>query len=269
MDRASKIGRPSDRSPGRLAAVDVDDDAFGHEGHALARDGAVDLALDPPGNQPERELPQGGQVGLGEGTVEGDPGALGRIDVAVLHALSKGVGTHVDELDLVGIEQHLIGEALVHRSARDRRDGIGDRLQVLHVQGRHHVDAGVADGLDVLPALRARRAGHIRVRQLVDERDGRSARDDRDRIHLLDDDAAVVHVDRRHDLEPPKELGRMPSPMGLDVPDDEVRPTLQPPMALLEHPVRLAHTRRHPEVHTESTARAPLIGADALEHLVG
>ena len=45
-------------------------------------------------------------------------GPLGWIDVAVLHPLAQGVGAHVDELDLVGGQQDLVGEALVDRVRR-------------------------------------------------------------------------------------------------------------------------------------------------------
>ena len=68
------------------------------------------------------------------------------------------------------------------------------------------VDPGVADDLDVLPALRPGRPGHVRVGQLVDEGDGRVPGHDRVRVHLLDDDAAVVDPPTRDDLEAVEQL---------------------------------------------------------------
>ena len=76
-----------------------------------------------------------------------------------------------------------------------------DALEVLDVHRRHDVDAGIADDLDVLPALVARRPRHVRVGELVDQRDRRLAREDRVGVHLLDDDAAVLDPAARHDLE--------------------------------------------------------------------
>ncbi len=53
-------------------------------------------------------------------------------------------------------------------------DHVVERLQVLDVDGGQHGDAGVEQLLDVLPALGVAAAGHVGVRQLVDERDLRA-----------------------------------------------------------------------------------------------
>ena len=118
----------------RRAAVDEDEDAVGHERQLRPGGRVLELALDPSRDEPQRELAEGRQVGLREELVEGDLRPVGRVDVAVLHALAERVRAHVDELDLVGAEQHLVGQALVDRRAGDRRDRVGDALEVLDVQ---------------------------------------------------------------------------------------------------------------------------------------
>ena len=45
-------------------------------------------------------------------------GALRRVDVAVAHPLAEGVRAHVDELDLVGEREDLVGEPFADRGAR-------------------------------------------------------------------------------------------------------------------------------------------------------
>ena len=62
----------------------------------------LELALDRLGGQAQRELAEGGEVALREEPVEGDLGALRRVDVAVLHPLPERMRAHVHELDLVG-----------------------------------------------------------------------------------------------------------------------------------------------------------------------
>ena len=178
--------------------------------------GVLELSLDPAGDEPQGQLAQGGQVRLGEELLERDLGPLGRIDVAVLHPLAQGVRAHVDELDLVRGLEDLVGEALVDRRAGDRRDRVGDALEVLDVHRADDVDAGVADDLDVLPALVARRPGHVGVGELVDQRDRRLAREDGVGVHLLDDDAAVLDPAARHDLEAVEQLDRVWPAVGLD-----------------------------------------------------
>ena len=193
-----------------------------------------------------------------------------RVDVAVAHPLAKRVRAHVDELDLVGSGQHLVGDPLVDRRAGDRRDRVGDRVEVLDVAGADDVDPGVEDDVDVLPALGPLRARGVRVGQLVDQGDRRMPGEDRVGVHLLDDDAAVLDPTTRHDLQPVEQLGRLGPAVGLHEPDDEVRAAPGPTVALLEHPVGLADARRHAEVDPKSPAVMPAIARpDPGEHLVG
>ena len=81
----------------------------------------------------------------------------------------------VDELELVGAADDLVGDRLALLDAGDLLDDVVQRLEVLDVQRRDDVDAGLEQLLDVLPALLVARAGDVRVRELVDERDLRAA----------------------------------------------------------------------------------------------
>ena len=60
---------------------------------------------------------------------------------------------------------------------------------------------GIEQLVDVLPALRVARAGHVGVRELVDEHPLGLAGEDRVDVHLLERDAAVLDLLARHDLE--------------------------------------------------------------------
>ena len=173
MDRARQPGRPPDRPDRGRAAVHEHHDPVGDERQGLAGELALQLPLDALGGEPERQLAERREVRLGEELVERDLGALRRIDVAVLHPLAERVRAHVDELDLVGAEQDVLRQALVDRRAGDRGDRVGDALEVLDVERADDVDPGVADRLDVLPALGPRRARDVRVGELVDQGDGR------------------------------------------------------------------------------------------------
>ena len=88
-------------------------------GHDLAQ-----LLVDAPGGESQRELAQRGQVRLGEEPVERQLGAIGRIDVAVPHALPQRARAHVDQLDLLRRVEHLIGQPLVDRGAGDGGDRV-------------------------------------------------------------------------------------------------------------------------------------------------
>ena len=204
----------------------------------------------------EGQLAQRRQVRLGEELVECDLRPLGRIDVAVLHALAQGVGAHVDQLDLIGALEHLVGQALVDRGSGDRRHGVGDAVEVLDVERRHDMDAGVADHLDVFPALLARRARRVGVGQLVDQRDDGIAFQDGVGIHLLDDDVAVFDAPARDDLQAGEQLFRVRSSVRLDVADDDVGAAREPTVAFIEHAIGLADARGHAQVDAQPAAAA-------------
>jgi hypothetical protein len=61
------------------------------------------------------------------------------------------------------------------------------------------------------------------MRELVDEQDGRPAREGRIEVELLLDDALVAHGDRRQPLESFEKSLRLDAAVGLDVACDEVR----------------------------------------------
>ena len=60
---------------------------------------------------------------------------------------------------------------------------------------------GVQELLHVLPALLVARAGHVRVRELVDQRDLGRTGEDRVQVHLLERRPSVRERPARHDLE--------------------------------------------------------------------
>ena len=93
---------------------------------------------------------------------------------------------------------------------------------MLDVERRDDVDARVEQLLDVLPALLVAGAGHVRVRELVDERDCGRAREDRVDVHLLEAAVAVLDLAARHDLEVADLLRGLRAAVGLDEPDDDV-----------------------------------------------
>ena len=115
---------------------------------------------------------------------------------------------------------------------------------------------GVEQLLDVLPPLLVARAGDVRVRELVDERDlGLRASTASTSIS-----SNVVPrysmTPARDDLEIPDLRGGVGPAVRLDVADDDIGAALVPSPALVEHRERLADAGRGTEVDAEP-ARAP------------
>ena len=137
---------------------------------------------------------------------------LRHVDLAGVQTREQIVGRQVDQLDLVGLVEDAIRQRLALLDAGDLRDEVVQALEVLDVQRRPDVDAGIEQLLDVLPALRmARRrlaADEVRVRELVDEQDSGPALQRRVEVELLAHHAAVGDGQRRQPLEPCEQVLR-------------------------------------------------------------
>ena len=217
-------------------------------GDAVALAVLLERIVDAVGHPQQCQLPQGREVAGAEVVGEGGVDLLGGVDVAVRQAPAQSLGGHVHQLDLVGGPDDLVGQGLPLLHAGDPLDHVVDRLEVLDVDRRDHVDAGVEQHLDVLPALGVARARHVGVRQLVDQRHVRPPGEHGVEIHLLEGGPPVLdHVAGDH-LDFADLLGGVRPAVRLDVADHDVGAALLAAAALVEHGERLAHARRGPEV---------------------
>ena len=116
------------------------------------------LGIDALGRAPQRELAQREQIALPEEALHGALGLRRDVDLALPEALQQLVRREIDELDLVGPVDDRVGDRLAHDDAGDRGHDVVQALDVLHVERRVDVDAGVQQLLDVLPAPRVARA---------------------------------------------------------------------------------------------------------------
>ena len=196
--------------------------------------------VDAIGNPEERELPQCRQVAFAEVVPECGVDPLRCVDVAVRHPAPESLGSHVDQLDLVGRADPGVGHGLSLLDARDGLDDVVERLEVLDVHRRDHIDAGLEQLLDVLPPLRVAAPWDVRVRELVDESDRRPTSQHRVEVHLLEGGAAIVDLPTRDDLEI-ADLFECPRPaMGLHEGDHDVGTPSGAAATLVEHRERLA-----------------------------
>ena len=151
-----------------------------------ARCGSAAGDVDLVGHPQQRQLAQRGEVARLEVVRQRGVDLLGGVDVAVREPAPQRLGGDVDQLDLFGAADDLVGHGLLLPHAGDPLDDVVERLQVLDVHGGDHVDARVEQLLDVLPALRVPRAGRVGVGELVDERDLGLAGEHRVEVHLVE-----------------------------------------------------------------------------------
>ena len=171
------------------------------------------------------------------------------------HPLAQGLGRDIDELHLVGGIQDPIRDRLPDDDARDPLDDVVVGLDVLHIKRGNHIDPGVTQVLDILPALLVIQAWGVRVSELIHERHFRVARKHRREIHLLQHGAAVRHLLAGDDLEAGHELVGARPAVGLDVGNHDVFAALAPLASFPEHREGLARTRGGGKVDLEVAPR--------------
>jgi hypothetical protein len=266
-------GGPSYERVALRAAGQRDDDPFPglpHPPDAVPRPVVLECLVDAVGDPEQRELAQGGEIAGAEVVGEGGVDLLRRVHVAVGHPPPQPLRGHVHQLDLVGPAYDVVGHRLVLRHVGDPLDDVVEGLQVLDVERGDHVDPGAEQHLDVLPPLGiASPAGHVRVRELVDDRHLGPPREHGGEVHLLELPAPVRASGTWHDLKARQHrLGAWPA-VALGEPHHHVRAPRGTPPALVEHPVGLADARGRPEVDLQPSGpyishrrrRAPLTGS--------
>ena len=258
-DAAGHPRRPADQPVAAGRAGDADDDPLAglpHLGDAVALEVVGERVLDPVGDPEQRQLAQRAEVARPEVVAQRGVDPLGGVDVAVRHAPAERLGRHVDELDLVGPPHDRVRHGLALGDAGDPGDDVVERLEVLDVQRRDDVDAGVEQLLDVLPALlvaraRARWCGRTRrrARPSAGARGSRRGPSPRSPCRGTRR-AGAGHLEVTELL-----LGEDPA-VGLDEADHDVGAAVGRRYALVEHRVGLADARSGAEVDAER-ARAP------------
>ena len=218
---------------------------------------AQPLVLDVLGDLAQRDLAQRLEVLDAEEPVQRRGDAGGRVDLARAQALDQRRRRDVDEHDLVGRRQHAVGQRLAHAHARELRDLVVERLEVLHVDGGVHVDPGGEHVVDVLVALAVLDARRVRVRELVDQAQLGLAREQPREVELLERDVAVRHAPAAESRQAlGLRLGLL-ARVRLEVADHDVAPRLILRSQLLQRAIRLADAGRHAEEDLVMADHAP------------
>ena len=82
------------------------------------------------------------------------PASCEHVDLAGAQPRQQVVRRQVDQLDFIGLVENAVRQGLALSHAGDLRDQVIETLEVLNIDGRPHVDAGIEQLLDVLPAFR-------------------------------------------------------------------------------------------------------------------
>ena len=116
----------------------------------------------------------------------------GWVNLAGAKAIEQRLRRQVDHHDFVRAAQDVVGDRLAYAHTSELGDRVVERLQVLDVERRQHVDSGIEHVVDVLVSLRVLEARRVGVGELVDQAQLGRPHDDPRQVHLLDLGAAVL-----------------------------------------------------------------------------
>ena len=176
---------PAARSAGRLARPPpAAAPASARSARSRGRAVVLHLRVDALGGAPQRQLAQGDQVALAEEVLDRARGLLRACRPCLrCRRWSRSSGVRSISSTSSACSKMRVRHGLAHDHAGDLGHHVVQALDVLDVDGRIDVDAGVEQLLDVLPALGVARAGRVRcapARRPGSARDGaRAPRRDR------------------------------------------------------------------------------------------
>src|SRR4051812_29347989 len=209
----------------RGARADADENALRRRPNALnavLRAVYTHLRVDALGRQPQRQLAQRDEVALAKEILDRARRLIGDVYLSFTEPFEELVRRQIDEANLARLFEHLVRDRLANEDARHLRDDVIEAFDVLDVERRVDVDAGVEELFDVLPPLGVARSRRVRVRELVDEEQPWLARERGVDIELLEHHSAVLHLVPREHLEADDERPRVVASVRLDDADDHV-----------------------------------------------
>jgi two-component system sensor histidine kinase KdpD len=178
-----------------------------------------------------------------------------RIDIAAPHSLLQRLRRQVGHHHFVSSLDHPVRHGLADLYASDPLHGRRDRLDVLHVDRREHIDFRLQQLLNVLPALGVPAAFDVGVRKLINQHNLRLARQDRIDVHLIEGNTAIFEPSPRQYFHLLDKLCRARSPMRLHHANDDVFAAFPTPNRLAQHAEGLAHSGRVPKKQLQRPAR--------------
>ena len=145
-----------------------------------------------------------------------------QIDLAFMQALDQFVGGDVDQHHVVGALEHPVRHGLAHGHAGDAADHFGEAFDMLDIERRPHVQPGVEQFLDILPALGVAAFRRIGMGEFVHHDQGGPALQRRVDVEFLQFPPAIVDFFSRQDFLAFQQSGGFRAPVGLDEADDDI-----------------------------------------------
>ena len=191
----------------------------------------------------ERQFSQGGKVRLREEMTKCACRFLRQVDLAFLQPFDQFGGRDIHHLNLCLVKD-CVRHRLTHANAGEGSNDVVQALDMLDVDGRIDIYAGVEQFFDILIALGMAAAGSIGVRQFIDQCELRAAREQFVQMHFGQHVTLMVYRAARQDFEPARQGFGFGTAMGFDDPHDDIDAGLAAGHALRQHLKGLADAGR-------------------------
>ncbi|MCY1165432.1 hypothetical protein D9M73_53380 [compost metagenome] len=230
---------------------------------------AAHVVFNVLGGAPQRYLAQGNQVALAKEVLRRTLGLVRQVDLTGLQARHQFVGRDIHQDDFIRIVQHRVRYRLMHPDAGDGAHRAIEAFQMLNIQRRPDIDAGLQQFLHVLPAFGMARALDVTVRQLIHQQHPRLARQRSVQVKLLEQSPPVRHIAQRQGLKPRQQFCRVVTAVCFDHSHQHI--TARPALALggAEHGVGFTHASAGAKINAQlAAARTRFVTAQLLQQLV-
>ncbi len=218
------------------------------------------VILDPVGGAAQRQFAQRDQIAFAEKILRRTLGLLRLIHLAGPEPRQQFIGRKIDQHHFIGFIEHGIGQGFRDADPGDAADHIVQAFQMLHIDRRIHIDAGVQQFVDILPALRMARTGRIRMREFIHQDQRRLQRQRRIQIEFLDNLVPILDLLERQHGQSVQQRGGLAAAMRLDNADQH-RTSFRLQLAgRSQHRISLADAGRRAEIDPQLATRgAPFL----------
>ncbi len=199
-----RFARGPDRTDGLVVAVDQH------------------LVVDAVRRPAQRQFAQRDEIAFAEEILDRALRLRRHVNLALAQPQQQLVGRQVHDGHFIGMVEDAVRNGFPDLDAGDAGDHVVQAFQVLDVDRGIDADAGIEQFLDVLPALRMTGTGRVVVRQLIDQDDGRVARERRVEIEFRQVRTAMFDIARPQDFEAFEQCRRVLAPVGFRDADDDV-----------------------------------------------
>lgn len=212
------------------------------------------LIVYPVGRAAQRQFTQREQVAFAEEIFDGALGAVADVHFALFQPLTQIVRRQIHQHHFIGAVEKGIGYGFAHLNAGDAAYHVIQALQMLHVDGGNHVDTGIQQLFNVLPALGMARALYVGVRQFIHQDHRRMARQRGVEVEFRM--ARPTSGAPRQHRQSLQQRGGLFTAVGFDHASQHVQPLRTQALRLLQHGVGFPYARTGAEVDFQFTAMA-------------